>query len=60
MPWRDDDGERDYQRPRRKVCEVCKLIILRKDNLVEVRRNGELHTYCAACAAKEAINASSR
>lgn len=52
--WRehndDDRGTMDRSR-RAKVCETCRKIILRFDDLVRVKDEGyKLHTYCAKCA----------
>ena len=58
MPWSEDREDDKFQRPRRFVCERCQVIILHRDNLVEVHRDREKHVYCGPCAVKESGNAS--
>jgi ribosomal protein L37AE/L43A len=50
MSWSGEPKDADV-RQRKYVCERCKKIIMRKDNLVMWRG----HSYCAKCA--EIVNA---
>jgi hypothetical protein len=51
-----DCGALGMTRTRRaKVCEDCRKIILLEEDLVQRRgEDGQMHTYCADCAAKRA------